>query len=480
MDTSSQYYPTDHNNTENNNQTTNPLIKHHNPLLEGQQLSQYLRHSMEPSNPTTIASNDDQQQFDFVMSAGHVKLMSEPPPYDQFNIEWPNVSIPITGDPPEFTLESGQQQLFEPEEQNLLLDKFIHQYLDVNPGNNSDFMLTPEIQFYSSQSPSKDTTSNHQIIDDSSVVDGSSSLASTYIYGENGITNLDGVNSSSQHRQQMNEAFLGSNSARLSPKSTSSHNSSTNTSNNSDSSSRKHKQTEDDNPRSAKRFSSQVISITTSPLQNGQSSQNSPLQLSFSVNKAESLSSSSTSSSPTSSNRTHENGIASSSSPTTPTIDDVDAGSETRDEFSSSSSGSKSSRKPYKELLTEEEKRANHIASEQKRRNTIRAGFKELTDIIPTLKSVNNSKSTILFKAVDYIRYLERRNRNLKERANLLEMRVEMEMRSGRRIHHPAYGFGYQRMPSIPMGHVNPTYGIMSIAGHPAQHMMGGTTSPHH
>ncbi|CAG8702992.1 13873_t:CDS:2 [Funneliformis caledonium] len=77
----------------------------------------------------------------------------------------------------------------------------------------------------------------------------------------------------------------------------------------------------------------------------------------------------------------------------------------------------KSSRKPYKELLTEEEKRANHIASEQKRRNTIRAGFKELTDIIPTLKNVNNSKSTILFKAVDYIKYLERRNRNLKERA---------------------------------------------------------------
>jgi len=80
---------------------------------------------------------------------------------------------------------------------------------------------------------------------------------------------------------------------------------------------------------------------------------------------------------------------------------------------SSSSSSSKqtpqkSSRKPYKELLTEEEKRANHIASEQKRRNTIRAGFKELTDIIPTLKNVNNSKSTILFKAVDYIKYLEK------------------------------------------------------------------------
>ncbi|CAG8575444.1 41955_t:CDS:2 [Gigaspora margarita] len=122
----------------------------------------------------------------------------------------------------------------------------------------------------------------------------------------------------------------------------------------------------------------------------------------------------------------------------------------------------KSSRKPYKELLTEEEKRANHIASEQKRRNTIRAGFKELTDIIPTLKNVNNSKSTILFKAVDYIKYLERRNRNLKERAGLLEMRVEMEMRQGKRYHHhggfgPAIGFG-QRVGPMPMG---PGYAVM-------------------
>ncbi|CAG8448352.1 159_t:CDS:2 [Acaulospora morrowiae] len=122
----------------------------------------------------------------------------------------------------------------------------------------------------------------------------------------------------------------------------------------------------------------------------------------------------------------------------------------------------KSSRKPYKELLTEEEKRANHIASEQKRRNTIRAGFKELTDIIPTLKNVNNSKSTILFKAVDYIKYLERRNKNLKERAGLLEMRVEMEMRQGKRFHHngfgPTMGFGHQRVGPMP---ISAGYGMM-------------------
>jgi hypothetical protein len=93
--------------------------------------------------------------------------------------------------------------------------------------------------------------------------------------------------------------------------------------------------------------------------------------------------------------------------------------------------GSNKRSKQQKELLTEEEKRANHIASEQKRRNTIRTGFKELTDIIPTLKNINNSKSTILFKAVEYIRYLERRNRGLRERVGGLEVRVEVEGRMG-------------------------------------------------
>ncbi|KAI8060181.1 hypothetical protein BC940DRAFT_312611 [Gongronella butleri] len=80
-----------------------------------------------------------------------------------------------------------------------------------------------------------------------------------------------------------------------------------------------------------------------------------------------------------------------------------------------------------KELLTEEEKRANHIASEQKRRNTIRTGFRDLTDIIPTLKNINNSKSTILFKAVDFIKYLDRRNRSLKEKVRQLELRLEVQ-----------------------------------------------------
>ncbi|KAI9320972.1 hypothetical protein BX666DRAFT_1913105 [Dichotomocladium elegans] len=106
-------------------------------------------------------------------------------------------------------------------------------------------------------------------------------------------------------------------------------------------------------------------------------------------------------------------------------------------QLSSSSSVSSSARrsKPHKELLTEAEKRANHIASEQKRRTTIRSGFKDLTDIVPTLKNINNSKSTVLFKAVDYIKYLEKRTKHLREKIHTLELRLQVE---GRSAIHPA------------------------------------------
>ncbi|KAI9483119.1 MAG: hypothetical protein EXX96DRAFT_498993 [Benjaminiella poitrasii] len=79
-----------------------------------------------------------------------------------------------------------------------------------------------------------------------------------------------------------------------------------------------------------------------------------------------------------------------------------------------------------RDILTEDEKRMNHIVSEQKRRNTIRSGFKELTEIIPTLKNINNSKSTILFKAVEYIKHLDKRNRGLREKFTSLQTRIHI------------------------------------------------------
>ncbi|KAF9193276.1 hypothetical protein BGZ51_003796 [Haplosporangium sp. Z 767] len=121
------------------------------------------------------------------------------------------------------------------------------------------------------------------------------------------------------------------------------------------------------------------------------------------------------------------NGTASVTSPTTPTMTTTAATATTT---------APTKRKPYKELLTKEEKRANHIASEQKRRNTIRIGFKQMTDIIPDLKDVNSSKSTILFKAVDFIKHLEKRNRMLQEKANLLESRLQQQQQQKGAHHH--------------------------------------------
>ncbi|CCU80012.1 helix-loop-helix DNA-binding domain protein [Blumeria hordei DH14] len=54
--------------------------------------------------------------------------------------------------------------------------------------------------------------------------------------------------------------------------------------------------------------------------------------------------------------------------------------------------------------LSENEKKANHIASEQKRRQAIREGFDRLTELVPGLEGQGRSESVVLKKTVDYIR----------------------------------------------------------------------------
>jgi len=56
------------------------------------------------------------------------------------------------------------------------------------------------------------------------------------------------------------------------------------------------------------------------------------------------------------------------------------------------------SKKGHHELLTEAEKKANHIASEQKRRQNIRLGFDQLVEIVPTLSQCHRSEALILQK----------------------------------------------------------------------------------
>ncbi|SAL98630.1 hypothetical protein [Absidia glauca] len=98
-------------------------------------------------------------------------------------------------------------------------------------------------------------------------------------------------------------------------------------------------------------------------------------------------------------------------------------------------------KKPPHELLSEAQKKANHIASEQKRRHNIRIGFDQLTDIVPTLSHCHRSESLILQKcksslassrrlsyffiayvAYDYIQQLLDNKTILKDRIRELQM----------------------------------------------------------
>ncbi|KAJ1327536.1 heteromeric Ino2p/Ino4p transcription factor [Microdochium nivale] len=71
---------------------------------------------------------------------------------------------------------------------------------------------------------------------------------------------------------------------------------------------------------------------------------------------------------------------------------------------SSPQNGTDSANADDKPRLTEEEKKQNHIASEQKRREAIRAGFDRLCDIVPGLDGQGRSEGLVLKKTVDYMR----------------------------------------------------------------------------
>ncbi|KAI9470614.1 MAG: hypothetical protein EXX96DRAFT_622827 [Benjaminiella poitrasii] len=71
-------------------------------------------------------------------------------------------------------------------------------------------------------------------------------------------------------------------------------------------------------------------------------------------------------------------------------------------------------RKAPHELLTEAEKKANHIASEKKRRQNIRLGFDQLIESVPSLTQGNRSEAFILQKSVDHIKHLMNVKNDLK------------------------------------------------------------------
>ena len=73
-----------------------------------------------------------------------------------------------------------------------------------------------------------------------------------------------------------------------------------------------------------------------------------------------------------------------------------------------------------RENLTEDQKRENHIRSEQKRRTLIREGFEDLNELVPGLKQGGFSKSAVLGMTADWLEELVRGNERLKERCEEL------------------------------------------------------------
>ncbi|KAF7117400.1 hypothetical protein CNMCM5793_006302 [Aspergillus hiratsukae] len=87
-----------------------------------------------------------------------------------------------------------------------------------------------------------------------------------------------------------------------------------------------------------------------------------------------------------------------------------------------SASGAGTAADKDKPRLTEQEKKNNHIASEQKRRAAIREGFDRLTELVPGLEGQGRSESIVLRKTVDFI------HMQLQERQELI---AEIESRGG-------------------------------------------------
>lgn len=79
--------------------------------------------------------------------------------------------------------------------------------------------------------------------------------------------------------------------------------------------------------------------------------------------------------------------------------------------------------------LTEQEKKNNHIASEQKRRTAIRQGFDRLTEIVPGLEGQGRSESVVLKKSVDHMRDVLHERQQLIERIQALGGEVPPELR---------------------------------------------------
>lgn len=90
-------------------------------------------------------------------------------------------------------------------------------------------------------------------------------------------------------------------------------------------------------------------------------------------------------------------------------------------ESSSKRAKAQQASKAARENLTEEQKRTNHILSEQKRRNLIKQGFDELCALVPDLRGGGFSKSAMLIQAADYLEEILIGNNELRKQLSQLK-----------------------------------------------------------
>ncbi|TVY51106.1 hypothetical protein LCER1_G005867 [Lachnellula cervina] len=100
-------------------------------------------------------------------------------------------------------------------------------------------------------------------------------------------------------------------------------------------------------------------------------------------------------------------------------IVDTEAGNKRRKSAAAGAAAAKAAR----ENLTEDQKRENHIRSEQKRRTLIREGFEDLGELVPGLRGGGFSKSAVLIMSADWLEDLIEGNQVLRERLDELEGR---------------------------------------------------------
>ncbi|KAK4457719.1 hypothetical protein QBC42DRAFT_34539 [Cladorrhinum samala] len=83
-----------------------------------------------------------------------------------------------------------------------------------------------------------------------------------------------------------------------------------------------------------------------------------------------------------------------------------------------------------KPRLTDEEKKANHIASEQKRRQAIRDAFDRISTIVPGLEGQARSEGIVLNSTIEYIRLKMRERRDMIAEADARGITIPADLRA--------------------------------------------------